>query len=117
MIDVKIPSTLAIPDAEICALLSNGLENAIHAVAELEKPYRYGVFYCELKQGKLLIEIKNPYTGCINFKNGLPTSEEPGHGYGCQSIRAITEQHHGICTFQTENNIFLLRIVLPMQEL
>ena len=114
-ITAKLPQTISIPDPELCAILSNGLENALYAVDKLEPSFRYVDFYCETKQNKLLIEIKNPYLHDITMENGIPVSKEPGHGYGCQSIRTITERYHGICTFQTEQNIFILRVVLPVE--
>ena len=114
-ITARLPQTISISDPELCAILSNGLENALHAVEKLEPSFRYVDFYCEAKQNKLLIEIKNPYIREVIMENGIPISNEPGHGYGCQSIHSITQQHHGICTFQTEQNIFILRIVLPIE--
>lgn len=113
-IKVKLPKALSISDTDLCALLSNGLENALHAVDKLEEPFRYVDFYCEQKQHKLLIEISNPYMDEVNMKNGVPVSDKAGHGYGCQSIRSIAERYNGICTFQTEHQLFILRVVLPV---
>ena len=110
-----MPQKLSISDTDLCTILSNGLENALHAVEKLESSFRYVDFYCEAKQNKLLIEIKNPYIREVIMENGIPISNEPGHDYGCQSIHSITQQHHGICTFQTKQNIFILRIVLPLE--
>ena len=115
IVDARIPATPSISDTELCAILSNSLENAFNAVAALEKQYRKVKFNCQLKQEKLLIEIQNPFDGKIIIKNGIPHSEKQRHGYGCQSIRSITENYHGICTFETANNIFTLRIVLPIK--
>ncbi len=114
-IKAKVPKELSVSDTDLCALLSNGIENALNATANLEQPFRYVDVYCERKQNKLLIEIRNPYIHDITMENGIPLSDKPGHGYGCQSIRTITERYHGICTFQTEQNIFILRVVLPVE--
>lgn len=108
---VKLPREQPIPDTELCAVISNGLDNALRAAAATDKQVD---FYCDIRHNKLLIEIKNAYSGEIIIKNGLPYTEKPGHGHGTKSIRAITESHHGICTFEAQNGIFTLRIALPI---
>ena len=95
-------------------MISNGLENAFNCVAELDQSRRWVRFYCGARLDKLLIEIKNPYSGEILFRDGLPISGQEGHGYGCNSIRTIADRNRGICVFQPEDGIFTLRIVIPM---
>ncbi len=115
-VEASLPKQLPLSDTELCSLLSNGLENAMHAVAGLEAPDRTVAFYCGLRHNKLLIEIKNPYTGKIVMRDGLPVSTRQGHGYGCRIIRTITEQQKGLCSFEAADGIFTLRVVLPMNE-
>jgi len=113
--EVTIPQKLPLSDTELCSLLSNGLENALHAAAALKDPSRRTVyFYCGILRNHLLIEIKNSYTGNVVMRDGLPISNQVGHGYGCHSIRTITEHHRGFCTFEPENGTFTLRVVLPI---
>lgn len=114
-VEVKLPKIQSVSDTELCAVLSNGLENALHAVSELEE-HKWVELYCEVKRNKLLIEIKNPYSGEIIMQDGLPVSGKEDHGYGCYSIFAITERYHGLCNFETKNGIFTLRVVLPLSE-
>ena len=115
-VEAYLPETLSISDTKLCSLLSNGLENALHAVEPLEKQDRWVKFYCTKKYDKLLIEVKNPYIGDITMQDGLPVSCRDGHGYGCRSIRTITEQYHGLCAFEPENGVFTLRVVLPLHD-
>ena len=63
---------------------------------------------------KLLIEVKNPYDGQIRMVDGLPSAKREGHGYGCRVIRNIADLHQGLCSFATANNLFVLRVVLPL---
>ena len=114
-VKAKISKIHSISDTELCTVLSNGLENALHAVSELEK-HRWIEMRCEVKHDKLLIGIKNPYSGEIIMQDGLPVSGKENHGYGCYSIRAIVERHQGVCDFETKNGIFILRVVLPVYE-
>ena len=111
---VNLPQELSIPDTELCSILSNGLENALYAVSSLEQSLRWVDFYCEVRLNKLLLEIKNPCPNEVVIQDGIPVSARDGHGYGCRSIRTISDHHHGLCTFETENGVFILRVVLPL---
>lgn len=113
-LEAALPGALSISDTELCALLSNGLENALNAVGELKENRRWVEFYCGVRLDKLLIEIKNPYTGQIAFRNDLPVSLRPDHGHGCRSIQTIAQAHRGLCEFKAEDGIFTLRVALPM---
>ena len=110
----KLPEKLDISDTELCAVLSNALENALNAAARMPEPQRWIRLYCETKRNNLLIEVKNPYAGVIRMEDGLPVAEGPGHGLGCRSIRAIVDQHRGLHTFSPEDGIFTLQVVLPV---
>ncbi len=112
-VSVRVPQDLSVPDTELCAILSNGLENALHAASPLDDSRKWVSFYCEAKLSKLLIEIRNPYGGTVRMQDGLPLSREDGHGYGCRSIRTIAEQRGGLCIFDAENSIFTLQVMLP----
>lgn len=113
-LETALPGALSISDTELCALLSNGLENALNAVGALKENRRWVEFYCGVRLDKLLIEIKNPYAGQIMFHNNLPASTRPNHGHGCRSIHTISQNYRGLCEFKAENGIFTLRIALPM---
>ncbi len=114
-LQIKLPQELPIPDPELCSIVSNALENALHAVTCMEQPLRWITFYSEIKHNKLLMEIQNPYAGEIPMQDELPLSPQKGHGYGCCSIRSIAEKHRGLCSFEPSGGIFTLRIVLPFQ--
>ena len=114
-VEAALSGSLAIPDTALCALLSNGLENALNAVGKTTAEDRRWVeFYCGVRLDKLLIEIRNPYIGRIVFRDGLPETVRAHHGYGCLSIRTIVQIHRGLCDFKAENGIFTLRVALPM---
>jgi len=114
----KLPKHLPIPDPELCALLSNGLENALNAVFDLPESLKWVDLYCEIKLNKLLLEIRNPYMGDVIIRNDLPESTDSSqrHGYGSRSIRSIVNRHNGLCNFEPDNGIFTLRIVIPLHS-
>ena len=113
-VNAKLPAGLWVSDTELCAVISNGLDNAIAAAAAMEEPLRYVEFFSEIRHNKLLMEIKNPYGKEVTMQDGLPLSSRPNHGYGCRSIQAIARRYRGLCAFEPVDGIFTLRVVLPM---
>ena len=116
-VEAKLPKELPVSDTELCSILSNGLENALHAVGTLEKPLKWVELYCGVRLNKLLIEIKNPYAGQISMRDDLPVSDRDGHGYGCRSIRSIATQNRVLCTVDAEHGVFTLRVMIPLHGL
>ena len=109
---IRISEKLAFSDSDISSILSNALENAVHAVSLIERNRRKIEFDMRINSGKLLISIKNTYDEKPKFIDGLPQAKEKGHGFGTQSIRYITEKLKGNCQFTVDDYYFILRIVL-----
>lgn len=59
--DAQIPAELALPATELCAILANALDNAIHACLELEgdEP-RWIRLAAHLANGTLVVKVENP---------------------------------------------------------
>ena len=116
--DVKLPEELDVNDTELCSLLSNALENAITAAAQVEEEKLRKVYIHAIVNGdRLVISTENVYRGSIEMEGELPKSKskEAGHGFGIKSIVAIVERHGGLYSFNTEGGVFLLRLLLPLQ--
>lgn len=114
-IEANIPDVLPIPETALCTLFSNGLENAVYATAQITDEKQKTVrVNCQLHKGNLLIYIKNPYQGEITFRDDLPKSDHPGHGFGVKSIKLIADMHGGFCSFVAKDSIFTLKVVLPI---
>ena len=109
---VELPETLPFSDVDITAILSNALENAIKAVVKLPDDDRCIRLDMKMNGGKLLLSLKNRFAECPVFVNGLPTASMPGHGFGTQSIRYMTEKLNGNCRFSVENDWFVLQVIL-----
>lgn len=109
-----LPAFLLIADSDLCVLLSNALENAIHAskpFAAEGKAASIDVQFYE-KEGKIFLQITNPCKKEIPFEKGIPVSDQPGHGIGVQSICAIVERYKGVYSFQVKEERFILRLFL-----
>lgn len=109
-----LPAFIMVSDSDLCVLLSNALENALHACqsfAAAEKTCVIDVQFYN-KDNRLFLQIENPYNDEVLFENGIPVSHEPGHGLGVQSICAIVERYGGMYTFLVKNGHFILRLSL-----
>jgi len=114
---VDLPQDLAISETELCALLSNGLENAITAASSIEAEAPKTVrLNCHLHKGHLLILLENNYQGNVTMENGLPQSRRSGQGFGIRSMNMIVEKYNGYCSFEAQDRIFTLKIVLPLKK-
>ena len=96
----------------LSTILSNALDNAIKAQLSLPAAQRRILLLLKQQNGRLLLSVKNPFLRKPQFADGLPLSERKGHGYGTQSIRYLTERMGGNCQFTTENDQFVLRVVI-----
>lgn len=114
-VDAAIPKQLPIPDMEFCTILANALENAIRAADAVTGEKQIAVF-CHIRQDKLLLSVKNPYSGTVTMADGVPVSSQADHGFGVKSIQSIVSRHRGICTFSAEDGTFVLRVVLPSES-
>ncbi|PHV70513.1 histidine kinase [Sporanaerobium hydrogeniformans] len=119
-VDVKLPAILGVNDTELCALLSNALENAITAAAQLEdKKLRKIYIHAIVTNHKLVISTENAYVGKIEMEGELPKSKNKdyGHGFGIKSMITIVERHGGLYSFETEGGVFILQLLLPLGNL
>jgi hypothetical protein len=117
--NVKLPEELGMNDTELCALLSNALENAITAAAQVEEEKLRKVYiHALINRDRLVISTENIYVGKIEMEGELPKSKnkEAGHGFGIKSMVSIVERHGGLYSFETEGGMFVLRLLLPLDK-
>ena len=111
-VQAAIGEKLPCSEMMFCAILSNVLENAMHAVQQLpEKERRIQLMLSETA-GHLLLMEKNPVQEPPVFTDGIPVTERSGHGLGVRSIVYYVESLHGQYQFFMENEEFVVRIIL-----
>lgn len=116
-LDIRIPAVLSLPETQLCALLSNALENAVNAVKSLPEERRNIQTRLCLQQHNLLIAVENPIDKPVLLVDGLPQSTIPGHGYGTRSINAIVKNNNGQLLYAAEDGMLRLKIVIPLKHL
>lgn len=95
---------------ELCSLLSNALENAIHACELIEDhSKRYIKLSLFSKNHKLCIDIRNNYQNEPQFDQGFPVSKEQGHGFGTKSMAHVVEKYDGIYQFSVKDGVFIFQ--------
>lgn len=113
-IQAAVPQDIPLSENDWCVLLSNALENALHACQKLEKQgldILIDVSVYE-RNGRMFLQIANSCDKNISFSNGVPVTTRPGHGIGVRSICAIVEHYGGMYSFSVENDLFILRVSL-----
>lgn len=115
--DIAVSESLPCPDAAICTILSNALENCIHALEhmdaqEIAAKKKWVRLTVSQKVSHLLLHIENPILQIPRFVDGIPVSNKKGHGIGVKSIVYYVEQLNGQCQFTISDHLFILRIII-----
>lgn len=109
-INARLPDSLTLSDTELCSLLSNALENAIHACENIADSNKRCIkLRMYPKNNKLCIDIRNSYQTEPIFRQGQPVSKESGHGYGTKSMAHIVEKHGGVYQFSVKDGWFIFQ--------
>lgn len=113
-VNVAISQQVSISENDLCVLLSNALENALHACQAMKAKGEDATIEVSgfEKNSKIFFEIANSYDNKIQLKKGVPTTCKCGHGIGVLSICAITEKYNGIYSFSEKDGKFVLRVSL-----
>lgn len=113
-IRAEIPQDISISESNLCVLLSNALENALHACLRQKEKGLCAVIEVSAyeKNRKIFLQIINSSDADIIFRNEVPVTDVPGHGMGVRSICAIVEQYGGIYDFSVRDGQFILRVSL-----
>lgn len=111
---IDLPKQIPLTNSELCALVSNALENAFHAVEGLPKEKKLvDVRLCEFNEN-MVFSVDNTCDDQVQtVENRLELNKE-GHGYGMRSIVTIANDHNGMAVFQNENGRFSLMVTMPL---
>ncbi|MCC2825945.1 GHKL domain-containing protein [Faecalicatena orotica] len=110
--EIEAPEKLPCSEMTFCAILSNVLENAMHAVQKQSGQDRRVYLSIFERSGHLLMLEKNPTDTPPVFSDGIPVTAREGHGIGVQSVIYYVEQEHGQYQFYLDGRDFTVRILL-----
>ncbi len=115
-VNISLPEQLFFEETDLCVLLANALENAIHACKEMpEGSPRYIRLSAVLTDNRrLVVNVENSCLQDLSFDGkGFPiVPRRAGHGQGLKSIAAVAEKYHGMFRCSCGEGAFTLRAVL-----
>lgn len=102
-VSAHIPDDLPISDADLCAVLSNMIDNALAAAAGVQGKRRFVRLRAHVAQGHLVIAVENgfaPPQEPTFRKRGRRRRGLADHGWGLTILNDVAARHGG--TFATE---------------
>ena len=101
---------------DISTIFGNALDNAIEASEKLAVSRRVVSVKARRIHDMLVIAVEN---------NALPDADASGkttkedalfHGFGLSNIRAAVDKYDGQCTVKCKDGVFVLKIMIPVEE-
>jgi len=115
-IDLPSQGRLPLSDTELCSVIGNILDNAVHAVEnQTEGEKRIDLTTRVMNDKDLYITAVNTFDGNVKRRNyRYMTTKKRGSGIGLRSIASIIELHGGMSEFHHEGTLFYSDIFLPL---
>lgn len=113
--EISLPEELPVEELDLCVVVANALENAIHACQSAPPEERRIKLELALADHRrLTIHVDNPCPESVEFgSDGFPVIQSrEGHGQGLKSIAAVTEKYHGMLQCDRVGDVFTLWAVL-----
>ena len=102
-----LPYPCDIRDIDICIVLSNALDNAIHTVKNLGAGIEKYIRVSGRIQGDfLMMEIQNSFHGKSAFKKGT----------GLSNVKKVAEKYGGAMSIETQEHVFVLHVLLIIPQ-
>ena len=113
---LELPERLPIDEVDLCMMLGNLMENALHAVCALPIDAREVTVISSMISGAMLgLSVENSYVGDIVFgRNGLPITRKRGHGIGLPSVAATVKRYNGTLSVTAKDGVFGVNILLSL---
>lgn len=113
--EVALPGELNVEELDLCVVLANALENAIHACqGQSEDAPRNIKLELTMTDHRLTLHMENSCAQAVEIgEDGLPVGEhKPGHGQGLKSIAAVAKKYNGMFQCDYADGLFSLWVVL-----
>ena len=114
----ELPESIPVKDADLSAVLSNLLENALDATTKIPAQQRRVSVAIVTFYETLGINVQNPFDGNVRVESGcfFSTKNVGRKGVGIASVRSICRSYGGNVRFYAdEENIFHSEVMLPLK--
>lgn len=119
--EVALSRTIEVDDVELCALMSNAVDNAIRACAELPERQRWVRVASWVRAGMLVIDVTNPYDEALQARGGARQDDAalgapcvPEHGWGLDIMRSIAARYHGEVDCSQQDGVWRTQVTLQI---
>ncbi|SHH72894.1 sensor histidine kinase [Clostridium grantii] len=114
-VNANIPKDINIDNIDLTSVVSNCVENAVEACANIiDEMKKYINIKAEIKGDYLIFKIKNSFNGQVIEENNIlktfKSSEE--HGMGLSNVRKIADKYNGYFKIKYDDNEFEVDIIL-----
>ncbi len=113
------PENIALDD--LASLLTNGLDNALEAVQNIEDPRRRKIWCRLVQDGSYLhITVRNTVARPVVIAGNIiatTKADKKLHGFGMGIIKRVTEKYDGSYQFSCQHNVFTLKIMLLLDNI
>lgn len=98
---------------DISTIFGNAIDNAIEASENLPEYKRLITVKAERVRDMLLITIENNTQPGNHLTEGTTKKDRFVHGFGIPNIKKAVERYSGQCSFQQEERVYRLKILIP----
>ena len=98
---------------DISTIFGNAIDNAIEASENLPEYKRLITVKAERVRDMLLITIENNTAPGNHLTEGTTKKDRFVHGFGIPNIKKAVEKYSGQCSFQQEERVYRLKILIP----
>lgn len=115
-LDIKadIPDDIPLDSTQLAVVISNLVENALKAAAEVDDEEKRIVAVRARDTGSaLILKVVNSCSERAELdSNGFPMTTETGHGIGYLSIQSFIEQNNAAVDFAVEDDKFAIKMLI-----
>ena len=113
---LALPRQLPMPEADLCTILGNLLENALHASQKLPPEQRRVQVMAQILSPAMLgLVVENRYDGMLKKQQGiLRSTKHEGTGIGLVSAETVVHKYNGNLHLETEEHLFRVNVLLNL---
>ena len=101
---ISLPKEMPGMDTDMAIVLSNLLENALHASMKQPVMNREIKVSAQYEGGRFVLSVANRFEEQLLLdRDGLPYNENPGHGTGMIALRAFIRKYKAQCEFSQKD--------------
>lgn len=112
---VQVPDGCEISDVELCAVLSNAIDNALEACLLVGEGGRWVRVDVRVRAGLLVLEVRNPYAESRAAERPAPgEGPVPEHGWGLGIMDTIARRHSGELVCERDGGVWRTRVIMGL---